>query len=236
MDTFEAGYREMAADAVQDHLRSLTAPCYESALLRVAFPAFTIHRADPLTLYRHHFLLFHLLYRLQDRFYEENKHLFVHFMRTFLTDYPPPGRCRFYHPHNGRFCDDPATDGVYCRFHRDRIGEDALALLSTRSFYLDPSNYAALDAHTIDAFMNGTREILHRYDDYRNSFHVLDLPLSADIPMIKKRFRRLAKQCHPDHGDGSADRFHKINRAYQVLMHLLPLRPDNRMDSDAPLR
>ena len=229
MDDFEEGFSRMDADAVRSHLLSLTSPCYESGLLRSAFPDLTVHRADSLALYRHHFLLFHLLYRLQDGFYQEGKHLYVHFMRTFLTDYPPPGRCRFYHPHDGRFCADAADDADYCRFHRDKVGDDALAHLSVRSFYLDTANYDALDARTIDAFMNGTWEILTHYADYENSFAALDLPLSADIPMVKKRFRRLAKQHHPDRGDGAADRFLEINRAYHVLMRLLPLRPDNRI-------
>jgi hypothetical protein len=226
MDAFEQGRRQMDADAVQTLLLSLTAPCFESRLMRAAFPDLTIHRADPLTLYQRHFLLFHLLYRLKDRFYPRGKHLHVHFMRTFLTDYPPAGRCRFYHPHDGRFCGETTGGDDYCRFHREKVGDDALALLSARHFYLDPSNFYAMDAETIEAFMNGTWEILAHCDDYRNSFAALDLPMSADIPMVKKRFRRLAKRHHPDRGGGSPDRFHDINRAYQVLMRLLPLRPD----------
>lgn len=232
MDSFEAGFGQMDADAVRSHLRSLTSPCWESRLLRKAFPDLTIRGADPLALYRRHFLLFHLLYRLQDRFRREGRYLHVHFMRTFLVDYPPPGRCRFYHPADGRFCAETADDAGYCRFHRRQVGDDALAHLSARAFYLDTANYNALDARTIAAFMNGTWEILTRYGDYENSFAALDLPLSADIPMVKKRFRRLAKQHHPDHGAGAADRFHEINRAYQVLMRLLPLRPDNRIAGD----
>ncbi len=226
MDDFEQGFRQMDADAVRAYLLSLTSPCFESQLLQVAFPDLTIRRTDPLILYQHHFLLFHLLYGLKDGFYREGKHLFVHFMRTFLTDYPASDRCRFYRPENGRFCQDETDDGDYCRFHRDQNDSGALALLSDRHFYLDRANFYAMDRRTIEAFMNGTWEILNHYDDYQKSFAVLDLPLSADIPMVKKRFRRLAKRHHPDGGAGAADRFHDINRAYQVLMRLLPLRPD----------
>ncbi len=226
MDDFEQGWRQMDEGSVRADLLSLTAPCFESRLLRRAFPGLTIGRADPLTLYRHHFLLFHLLYRLKETFYREGKHLFVHFMRTFLTDYPEPGRCRFYHPHDGRFCLDLTGEGDYCRFHHKKVEHNALALLSDRHFYLDKANFHALDAQTIDAFMNGTWEILTHYDDYQRSFSALDLPVSADIPMVKKRFRRLARRYHPDLDNGSAERFNEINRAYQVLMRLLPLRPE----------
>jgi hypothetical protein len=225
MDDFEQGWKQMDAAAVRADLLSLTAPCYESRLLRRAFPDLTIGRADSLTLYRHHFILFHLLYRLKETFHREGKHLFVHFMRTFLTDYPESGHCRFYHPHDGRFCHDPAEEGDYCRFHHEKVDQTGLALLSERYFYLDKTNFHALDAETIDAFMNGTWEMLTHYDDYRRSVDALDLPASADIPMVKKRFRRLAKQYHPDLGTGPPERFHEINRAYQVLMRLLPLRP-----------
>lgn len=215
----------MDTEAVRTLMLSLNAPCFESRLLRVAFPGFDILRADPLTLYQRHFLLFHLLYQMKDLFHQEGRYMFVHFMRTFLTDYPPPGRCRFYYPLNGQFCGKFANDGDYCRFHRDKVGDDALAILSDRYFYLDKTNFYALDADTIKAFITGTWEILNNYDDYQRSFKILNLPLSSDMSMVKKRFRCLAKQHHPDSGDGG--RFHEINRAYQVLTRLLPLRPDN---------
>jgi DnaJ-domain-containing protein 1 len=85
---------------------------------------------------------------------------------------------------------------------------------------LDSGNFYKLDERTATAFVNGTWEILAHYEDYRRSFNVLDLPESADLPMIKKRFRQLAKRYHPDRGVTSNEKFHEINNAYQLLLHI----------------
>lgn len=45
---------------------------------------------------------------------------------------------------------------------------------------------------------------------------VLGLPLTADADDIKKRFRELAHQHHPDHG-GNAEIFRRILEAYRKL-------------------
>jgi len=55
---------------------------------------------------------------------------------------------------------------------------------------------------------------------YRDYFKVLGLERGADVDAIKKAFRRLARQYHPDvnPGDASAEaRFKEISEAYEVL-------------------
>jgi curved DNA-binding protein CbpA len=51
----------------------------------------------------------------------------------------------------------------------------------------------------------------------RKAFNILGLKPGASQELIKKAYRRLVKQYHPDIG-GSADEFRKINDAYQQLM------------------
>ena len=53
----------------------------------------------------------------------------------------------------------------------------------------------------------------------RDYYEVLELPRDASAEDVKKAFRRLALQYHPDRnkGPGAADRFKEINEAYQVL-------------------
>lgn len=51
----------------------------------------------------------------------------------------------------------------------------------------------------------------------RDYYQVLGVPRSADQAAIRRAFRRLAKQYHPDTGSGDPSRFHEINEAYQVL-------------------
>lgn len=68
-----------------------------------------------------------------------------------------------------------------------------------------------------------------------NYYEVLGVPRDASAEMIKKAFRRLAQQCHPDKFAGSSPevqqaanaRFVKVNEAYSVLSD-----PQKRSDYD----
>ena len=51
----------------------------------------------------------------------------------------------------------------------------------------------------------------------REALDVLGLKRGASQDAIKKSYRRLVKQHHPDLG-GSANEFRKINEAYQRLL------------------
>ena len=55
---------------------------------------------------------------------------------------------------------------------------------------------------------------------YKNYFQVLGVERSADADAVKRAFRKLARQYHPDvnPGDASAEaRFKEISEAYEVL-------------------
>lgn len=51
----------------------------------------------------------------------------------------------------------------------------------------------------------------------RDYYEVLGVPKSASADEIKKAFRRLAVQHHPDKEGGNEDKFKEINEAYDVL-------------------
>lgn len=53
----------------------------------------------------------------------------------------------------------------------------------------------------------------------RDYYEVLGVPRSATEEDVKRAFRKLAFQYHPDHNkeDGSADKFKEVNEAYEVL-------------------
>jgi molecular chaperone DnaJ len=53
----------------------------------------------------------------------------------------------------------------------------------------------------------------------RDYYDVLGVPRSASDEEIKKAYRKLAFQCHPDrnHESGSEERFKEINEAYEIL-------------------
>lgn len=54
----------------------------------------------------------------------------------------------------------------------------------------------------------------------RDYYEVLGVPRNATEEEIKRAFRRLAFQHHPDHNheDGAAEKFKEINEAYQILI------------------
>jgi hypothetical protein len=58
---------------------------------------------------------------------------------------------------------------------------------------------------------------MNQVKDY---YKILELPTTASLSEIKKSFRRLAQQYHPDKNDGSnmaAAHFHEIQEAYKTL-------------------
>jgi len=235
MNEFQGQLNSIKKSDIICFLSSQTMPCYESRLLKLAFPDMDIARSKPLALYQHHFILFHLLYRLQEDFYQKGQYLHIHFMRTCLTDYPPIGTCRQYDEHTGLFCGAGCDDQKhYCPFHLEKIGETEIDALSLKYFYLDTENYYQFDEETAEAFINGAWEILAHYDQYRESFKILGISETFDIQAIKKRFRELAKQHHPDMksstGISCGEQFNEINRAYQFLLRVMPFFKTNAID------
>ncbi|MBX4188089.1 MAG: DnaJ domain-containing protein, partial [Candidatus Doudnabacteria bacterium] len=48
-------------------------------------------------------------------------------------------------------------------------------------------------------------------------YTTLGVPKTATPEEIKKAYRRLAHEHHPDKGKGDSEKFKQINEAYQVL-------------------
>lgn len=221
MERFESLLNAVNIDELKSYITSLKKPCYESELLRFAFKDIDIINCDSLTLYQNHFILFHILFKLQEHYQNENKYLYVHFMRTILLDYPVKNECRFFNETALNFCKTSCENNkLYCDFHYNKIGDNNIEELSLKYFYLDKSNFSRLNKETAEAFINGTWQILSNYEDYKNSFKILDLPESSSLEMIKKRYRYLAKKYHPDLSKNIDKEFNEINNAYRLLIKL----------------
>src|ERR671922_2796160 len=61
----------------------------------------------------------------------------------------------------------------------------------------------------------------------RDYYKVLGVPDTASDKEIRRAYRKLAKQHHPDANPGSEDRFKEISAAYDVLSD-----PDKRKEYD----
>lgn len=219
IDDFTGRVRKIDTEKVKSYLEGLSAPCYESVLMRIAFPDMPIMDQEPLTLYQNHFVLFHFLYGLQDEYRLQGKYLHVHFMNIFLFDQPLDGNCRYFEENLLCFCNAPCVQGrAYCRFHAEAIEDKAIDNLSIKYFYMDQRNYERLDAVTARQFINGAWELLTHYKEYQESYRILDLPQNADMETVRHRFRVLARRYHPDKGMEDHERFVKINNAYHLII------------------
>ena len=61
-------------------------------------------------------------------------------------------------------------------------------------------------------------------------YEILSVSPDADLDTIKKQYRRIAQECHPDHGSVDTDRFTSAAEAYETLSN-----PSKRASYDATL-
>ena len=67
----------------------------------------------------------------------------------------------------------------------------------------------------------------------KSNYHILGLPEGANEEEIKKAYRKLALQYHPDvNSDASAEKFHEIKEAYQALTSAKPYNNSEKYTSN----
>lgn len=125
---------------------------------------------DGLGLFRQHFLLFHLLYRLRDRWRAEAcADLRIGPLHIARVAYAP-GEAAL------------ATD-------------DPL-----RAYYLDLTQLETTSAGDVEAMLSGFSRRLRAGSERDAALAVLGIDRSADFAAVKDRYRRLAMRHHPDRG------------------------------------
>jgi len=142
---------------------------------------------QPLALYRAHFVLFHHLYRLQERLGRERR-----------------GQLRIS-PLCIRLLEDGRAAGT-------AVDEsDPL-----RSYYLDLDNLADTTGDDVDRMLGRFWAGLTTNERRREALAVLGLSDPVDDGQIKRTYRRLAMAHHPDRG-GDTARLQTLNAAMAVL-------------------
>lgn len=149
--------------------------------------------SDSLVLFRCHFLLFHLLYLLQERLVrQECGILEIHFTQIRLR------------PWQG------STDKVPGQV--DRV----------RDYYLDLTNLEGMAQADVDQLIDRFWLEYQRYVQQPESYAVLGLPLTASRQEVKRRYRELALRHHPDQG-GDPEEFRRVREAACNLLTNEPL-------------
>ena len=141
-------------------------------------------------LFRMHFALFHVLYRLREQLGREHRGtLHISPLRIALDGYS-----------------QTQTDNGQVRTH------DPLRVYYLNLDYLDNTSAADVDAllHSFWSRMSGDGQ-------RKDALRTLGLNDPVDNDAIKHRYRRLVMRLHPDRG-GDAQRLCEVNAAMAVLM------------------
>jgi hypothetical protein len=163
----------------------------EHALLRVLcngyFPFLGESPWQPHALFCAHFLLFHALYVLRDRAWQARR---AHLEIT-------PMKIRWL---------------PYCAEESALTQPDSL-----RDYYLDLSNLESTSERDVDELLASFWLRFQSIDQRSDALQELGLADPVDDATIKKTYRQLAMQHHPDRG-GDTERLQAINAAVSVLL------------------
>jgi len=139
------------------------------------------------TLFCRHFLLFHALYRLRDLLHEQQQAcLEISALRICLSEWTESAQSL-----------PAATEPL-------------------REFYLDITQLEKFSASDVQEMLGQFWLRFHNNECRREALAVLELADPVSDTDIKKRFRRLAMQHHPDRG-GDSSTLQKINAAMNIL-------------------
>lgn len=143
---------------------------------------------DPLLLFQHHFVLMHLLYRLQDDWWQTNR---------CLLDIGPL-----------RIAIRPIGEGD---------SQQLSSTTSLRNYYLDGNNLNRETSASVQDLLDGFWKRLLGEEQRPQALAELGLDDNADQSTIRTRYRQLASEHHPDKG-GDPEVFRRIRVAYEQLM------------------
>ncbi|GAB6034006.1 DNA-J related domain-containing protein [Galenea microaerophila] len=161
---------------------------------------------DELTLFQAHFMLFHLLYRLQNRWAEQGKgQLHIHVLDIHFDCF--------------KTGENVSKSPVLLSTDADLSAFDPL-----KAYYLDFSAYYQTQSDEVKSLLEDFwRTFMHRPSlrrqkgmAYQQALTLFALEPDFDQQTLKQRFRQLRQQTHPDKG-GSAAAFQQVLEAYEVL-------------------
>lgn len=179
LEILESNPEGLSEYALITHLRDEGHPAFQRPLSE-----------DNLNLFRTHFLLFHVLYRLRGRLWREGRGgLEISPLRIVLTPYSED-----------------------CRGGRHLGDQDPLC-----EYYLDSAHLEETTAEQVEAMLQGVRPGSGTATRRRRALKVMGLNDPVDDGAIRRRYRRLVMIHHPDRG-GDKERLQAVNAAMNELM------------------
>lgn len=140
-------------------------------------------------LFRHHFVLMHCLYQLQQTLWLQNQQV--------LSISPLCIKIEIPVTNNHNSVSQP---------------EDT----ELKQYYLDWNNFESMGKDDVDDLLSGFWQDYAKYIQQDEAWEILGLPDDSAITEVAKRYRALAAIHHPDKG-GDKDMFIKIRAAYESL-------------------
>lgn len=156
---------------------------------------------DPLLLFQSHFLLFHCLYLLRNR-WQKTHHaqleISVLNIKKINIDAANPLK---NHPTNDHSKQQTQIS------HADPMAH----------YYLDWSHFSNTSSDDVDELLNSFwKKVWVPQDDIQQALMIMELEAPIPLPELKQQYRRLAQRFHPDKG-GDSVHFKKICQAFHQL-------------------
>jgi hypothetical protein len=148
-----------------------------------------INSPAKLSLFKEHFLVMNALYQLQVMLEKDSIFLFISPLRIMLRD----------------IADSSKTKIIKADIEN-----------TLKSYYLDWSNLEDTGEQEVDRLLNRFWQCYADEDKQSIALQTLNLRPDTEWAMIKKSYRRLAAEKHPDRG-GVTEEFIKIREAYELL-------------------
>lgn len=142
---------------------------------------------DPEQLFRLHFIVFHCLYLLRDRWLE-----------------------------NETACLEISALNISRSIYSKSQQHELVQADPLRAYYLDFNNLQNTDANQIEQLIASFWHKFVSAPELKKALKVFELGENIDFKQIKSRYKQLAMLNHPDRG-GSASRLAEINQAMTVL-------------------
>ena len=161
---------------------------------------------QPLHLFQAHFMLFHLLYRLQNKWFQAG--LGILHIHSLKIEFEP-----FEKAENLPKSPAPGSKSIQLE-HFDPL----------KAYYLDFSAYYQTQTEEVQQLLESFWHAFARQSiststnqmSYQQALSLFELSPPFSPQQLKQRYRQLRQATHPDRG-GSAETFQKVQTAYQCL-------------------